>query len=113
MKKFDASKAGDKSAVVPSERMETDGDDEMAVPVAQNAFLNLLPRLLKKLEAIVEGGSIKDDEVQLIEILSAVCLQSMLGIFMPKHILDTFERVLNATQYWTQYRIARSASRQV
>lgn len=111
MQKFEATKNAEN---LTAERMEIDNDDEI-VPeiVAPNAFLQLLPRLLKKLESIVEGDNIKDDDVQLIEILSAVCLQSMLGSFMPKHILDTFERILNATQYWTQYRIARSASRQV
>lgn len=108
MQKFEFSKnAENPSAAI--ECMEIDADEQTAAP---NAFLQLLPRLLKKLESIVASDSIKDDDVRLIELLSAVCLQSMLGTFMPKHILDTFGRILNATQYWTQYRIARSASRQ-
>lgn len=78
---------------------------------ASNAFQQLLPRLLRKLESIVESNFQKGEEVQLIEILSAVCLQSMLGYFMHKYVLDVFEKVLMATNYWSQYRIARSASR--
>lgn len=84
--------------------------DEPLTP-ASNAFQHLLPRLLKKLESIVESNFQKGEEVQLIETLSAVCLQSMLGYFMPKNVLDVFEKVLKATNYWSQYRIARSASR--
>lgn len=84
--------------------MDIDSEDDA------DAFLRLLPALFRKLDALV-AKPIQEDEIQLIEILSAVCLQSLLGIFMPKNVLDTFERILNATTYWTQYRIARSASR--
>lgn len=114
MRKYEASRSVEQpAAAIESMDIDVDEQIDVAAAPAPNAFLQLLPRLLKKLESIVDGDSIKDDDVQLIEILSAVCLQAMLGSFMPKHILDTFDRVLNATQYWTQYRIARSASRQV
>lgn len=94
----------DLSAPRPTNQMDIDE------PSTPNAFQQLLPRLLEKVESIVDNNEI-DKQVQLVEILSAVCLQSMLGYFMPKHVLDIFENVLNATNHWTQYRIARSASR--
>lgn len=78
-------------------------------PVA-NPFQQLLPNLLRKLENIVDANFDRD-QVRFIEILSAVCLQSMLGCFMPQRVLDVFDKVFNVTSFWTQYRIARSASR--
>lgn len=101
--------------IPPQPANQMDIDDPQAIPrtaelAALNAFQQLLPRLLQKLESIVDNDEI-EQQVQLVEILSAVCLQSMLGYFMPKHVLQVFENVLTAANHWTQYRIARSASR--
>lgn len=87
-----------------------DVDQSSHLATTPNAIQQLLPRLLQKLVSIV-GNNLVKEQVQLVEILSAVCLQSLLGHFMPPHVLDVFEMLLNATNYWTQYRIARSASR--
>lgn len=88
--------------------MEVDDDDDVFRPTS--AFHEMLPKLLKKLDSIA-STSINKDQVQIVETLSAVCLQSMLGTFLPVKVLHTFERVMKATNHWTQYRVARSASR--
>lgn len=88
--------------------MEVDDTDDVFRPTS--AFHEVLPKLLKKLDAIA-STAITKDQVPIVETLSAVCLQSMLGTFLPVKVHQTFERVLNATNHWTQYRIARSASR--
>lgn len=90
-----------------------DGADEPVDDVfrPKSAFHQMLPKLLKKLDSIASNGPISKDQVAIVETLSAVCLQSMLGTFLPVKVLHTFERVLKATNHWTQYRIARSASR--
>lgn len=88
-----------------------DDDDDDDVFRAKSAFHQMLPKLLKKLDSIASGGTITKDQVAIVETLSAVCLQSMLGTFLPVKVLHTFERILKATNHWTQYRIARSASR--
>lgn len=86
-----------------------DTDDDVFRP--KSAFHQMLPKLLKKLDSIASNGTISNDQVAIVETLSAVCLQSMLGTFLPVKVLHTFERILKATNHWTQYRIARSASR--
>lgn len=86
-----------------------DNDNDAFRP--KSAFHQILPKLLKKLDSITSSGTISKDQVPIVETLSAVCLQSMLGTFLPVKVLHTFERALKATNYWTQYRIARSASR--
>lgn len=88
--------------------MEVDDEDDIFRP--RSAFHEMLPRLLKKLDGIA-NTTIDNDQVQIVETLSAVCLQSMLGTFLPVKVLHTFDRVIKATNHWTQYRIARSASR--
>lgn len=88
--------------------MEVDDEDDVFRPTS--VFHEMLPKLLKKLDAIA-NATINKDQVQIVETLSAVCLQSMLGTFLPLKVLHTFDRVLKATNHWTQYRIARSASR--
>lgn len=76
-----------------------------------NPFNALLPQLLRKMEAMCEVGCEKPNS-HFIEILSAVCLQAMLGHFMPQRVIDIFEKVFKATKnHWMRYRIARSASR--
>lgn len=88
--------------------MEVDDDDDVFRPTS--AFHEMLPKLLKKLDSIA-STSINKDQVQIVETLSAGCLQSMLGTFLPVKVLHTLERVMKATNHWTQYRVARSASR--
>lgn len=86
------------------------GPSDMNVDEPNNPFQQLLPSLLRKLESIVVN-SFDKDQVRFVEILSAVCLQSMLGHFMPQNVIEVFDKVALVTSYWTQYRIARSASR--
>lgn len=93
--------------VTDTNSMDVDEDDVFR---QTSAFHQMLPKLLKKLDSIA-GGTISKEQVPIVETLSAVCLQSMLGTFLPVKVLHTFERVLKATNHWTQYRIARSASR--
>lgn len=90
-----------------------DGVDDAVDDVfrPKSAFHQMLPKLLNKLDSIASNGPISKDQVAIVETLSAVCLQSMLGTFLPVKVLHTFERILQATNHWTQYRIARSASR--
>lgn len=88
--------------------MDVDEEDDVFKPTT--TFHQILPKLLKKLDSIV-ATNFNKDLIQVIEILSAVCLQSMLGTFIPIKVYHTFERVLKVTNNWTQYRIARSASR--
>lgn len=85
----------------------------MDIDVDPNPFQHLLPNLLRKLEStvIVSEMELDRDQIQFVEILSAVCLQAMLGSFMPQRVLDAFGKVFHRTSCWTQYRIARSASR--
>lgn len=92
---------------IESNSMETDEDDTIR---PTSAFHQTIPKLLNKLDSIVSSNFNKDN-VQVVETMSAVCLQSMLGTFLPVKVYHTFERVLKATNHWTQYRIARSASR--
>lgn len=92
---------------------ESDASAKMDVDTEsgeQNTFQVFLPRLLKKLESTANAKHGKE-QTQLTELLSAVCLQSMLGSFMSSAVLSTFDKVLQSTNNWTQYRIARSASR--
>lgn len=85
--------------------------DVMDIDHSINPFQVLLPNLIRKLESVVDDGEFDAEQVRFIEILSAVCLQSMLGYFMPQRILDVFDKVFKVTSHWSQYRIARSASR--
>lgn len=82
---------------------------KMDVDNEVNPFDALLPKLLRKLESIGDSGD--RSQGHFIEILSAVCLQAMLGHFMPQKVVDIFEKVFKVTNLWSQYRIARSASR--
>lgn len=92
---------------IESNSMDTDEDDTFR---PTSAFHQTIPKLLNKLDSIVSTNFNKD-HIQVVETLSAVCFQSMLGTFLPIKVYHTFERVLKATNHWTQYRIARSASR--
>lgn len=75
-----------------------------------NPVTERLSQILKKIDIIIDD-ELKEENIQTIEILSAIILQSIIGCFMPKAILDVFDRILKVTNCWTQYRIARSASR--
>lgn len=77
----------------------------------KSPFNEILPQLLRKLEKLAEDDSTKVDQSHFIEILSAVCLQTLLGCLLTPQILEIFEKVTKSTNSWSQYRIARSASR--
>lgn len=102
----------DASFPILSDTNTMEVDDEIIDDVFRptSSFHEILPKLLKKLDAIA-NTTINKEQVQIVETLSAVCLQSMLGTFLPIKFLHIFDRVVKATNYWTQYRIARSASR--
>lgn len=95
-------------SITDDNSMEIDDNDDVFRP--NSAFHHMLPKLLKKLDAIA-SGTIAKDQVAIVETLSAVCLQSMLGTFLPIKVYHTFTRVLHASNHWSEYRIARSASR--
>lgn len=80
-----------------------------ASSVGSEPFQQLLPSLLRRLDTLIDVYH--TDDVRQIEILAAVCLQAMLGCVMPQRALDCFERLMRHANFWTQYRIARSASR--
>ncbi|XP_036336528.1 integrator complex subunit 7 [Rhagoletis pomonella] len=90
---------------------ETPDDDEVSSkgPTA-NPVLNRLLFILHKLNAIMEAGA-NADQLHTVEILASVALQSMLGCFIPKEVIECFERCCSKINCWNQYRIARSASR--
>jgi integrator complex subunit 7 len=88
------------------QKMEVDGADD---ETDDNPFAQLLPQLLRKLEKMADNYDPK--QVHFIEILSAVCLQSMLGHFIPQQIIEIFDKITRVTNNWCHYRIARSASR--
>uniref|UniRef100_A0A1A9ZG24 Integrator complex subunit 7 n=1 Tax=Glossina pallidipes TaxID=7398 RepID=A0A1A9ZG24_GLOPL len=75
-----------------------------------NPILKNLLLVMRKLSTAVESAS-ADDNSRTVEILSAVALQALMGCFMPTPIMKTFEEILSKSNGWTQYRIARSASR--
>lgn len=74
-----------------------------------DAFHHLLPSLLRRLDILIEQFHAGD--LRQIEILSAVCLQAMLGCAIPQRVIDSFERLIQRANFWTLYRVARSASR--
>lgn len=75
-----------------------------------NPFNRILPQLLRKLEKTVTYN-FTNDKIQFVETLTTVCLQSMLGHFITEEVLTIFHKIFDVTNYWTQYRIARSCSR--
>jgi integrator complex subunit 7 len=74
-----------------------------------NPFHNLLPNIVKKLEII--AANFDKNQTQTVELLSAICFQSSIGYVMPTQILNAVEKVLRKVNCWSQYKIARSASR--
>uniref|UniRef100_A0A182YD83 Integrator complex subunit 7 n=1 Tax=Anopheles stephensi TaxID=30069 RepID=A0A182YD83_ANOST len=68
--------------------------------------------LVRKLETLAKSGAELDKEkTNIVELLAAICMQAMLGSFMPDNVIAIFLQLLHTTNPWTQYRIARSASR--
>lgn len=76
----------------------------------KSVFIALIPKILHKFETFIKGGY-KSDLNRVIETLSAVCFQSMIGAYLPHKMQRILESVLDVTSEWSQYRIARSASR--
>lgn len=89
---------------IPSDAMDV---DDVA---AENPFHELLPSLLKRMENLVHP-KFNPKDARFIETLAAVCLQSMMGFHVTREMHDVFGRVLCVVNNWSQYRIARSASR--
>ncbi|XP_011184460.1 integrator complex subunit 7 [Zeugodacus cucurbitae] len=88
-------------------------EDKSAVTCGEpteNPVLNRLLFILHKLNAIMDAGA-KEDQLHTVEILASVALQSMIGCFIPKQVIECFERSCSKVNCWNQYRIARSASR--
>lgn len=77
---------------------------------AGNPFHELLPSLLKRLENLVLPKFNPKDS-HFLEILASVCLQSMMGFHMTREMHDVFNKMFRIINNWSQYRIARSASR--
>lgn len=75
-----------------------------------NPFHELLPSLLKRLENLVHP-KYDPKSAHFIEILAAVCLQAMMGFHITKEMHDVFMKLIKVLNHWSQYRIARSASR--
>lgn len=86
-----------------------DSMDVDEVPTG-NLFHELLPSLLKRLENLV-APKFQPKDAHFVEILAAVCLQSMMGFHMTPEMHEVFNKVLLNINHWSQYRIARSASR--
>uniref|UniRef100_A0AAG5DHT6 Integrator complex subunit 7 n=1 Tax=Anopheles atroparvus TaxID=41427 RepID=A0AAG5DHT6_ANOAO len=76
-------------------------------------FSSVMQHLLKKLEVLAKtgGGELDKERSNIVELLAAICMQAMLGSFMPDNVIGIFLLLLQTTNPWTQYRIARSASR--
>lgn len=93
-----------------ADAMEADAASDLRALRNRSAFIAIMPKLMHKLEAIVKGG-VRPELNRVIETLSAVCFQAMLGVYMPIKMQRVLERVSDITSEWSQYRIARSASR--
>lgn len=83
-----------------------DVDDASSI----NPFHELLPSLLKKLNTLVYPKHDTKDSHS-IEIIAAVCLQTMMGFHETKEMYEVFMKMIKVLNHWSQYRIARSASR--
>lgn len=73
-------------------------------------MLKNLLLIMRKLTTSTERSALNESK-RSVEILSAVALQAMMGCFIPTSVMRNFEAILSKTNPWTQYRIARSASR--
>ncbi|XP_053952454.1 integrator complex subunit 7 [Anastrepha ludens] len=96
-------------AKVGTAEVETQAEEPSDAPT-DNPVLNRLLFILHKLNAIMDAGA-NTDQLHTVEILASVALQSMLSCFIPKEVIECFERCCSKINCWNQYRIARSASR--
>ncbi|XP_058467251.1 integrator complex subunit 7 [Malaya genurostris] len=78
---------------------------------SKHPFRGILPSIIKKLDSFTELTTLDRNSSIIIELLASICLQVMLGSMMPQWISQVFYKLSKITNYWTQYRIARSASR--
>ncbi|XP_037933646.1 integrator complex subunit 7 [Teleopsis dalmanni] len=87
--------------------METDAPK----PIKINPVLERLSLILQKLSLILDDSA-NSENSHTIEILGAVIMQSMMGGFPPAEVIKVLERFENTnTNYWSFYRLGRSASR--
>lgn len=85
--------------------------DAMDIDIAlSNPFHEMLPLFLKRLESLVHP-KFEPKDAHFIEILSSVCLQFIMGFHITSEMYEIFQKVLCVVNNWSQYRIARSASR--
>ncbi|XP_055616005.1 integrator complex subunit 7 isoform X3 [Toxorhynchites rutilus septentrionalis] len=70
----------------------------------------LIP-ILTKLESYNEASTLDRNDTCVIELLVSISLQAMLGSLMNERVMQIYNNLLKFLNYWTQYRIARSASR--
>lgn len=80
---------------------------------SKHPFDAILLPILKKLESYIELPTLDRNDTTIVELLASICLQAVLGSFMPHRLMKAFHNLLRICNYWTQYRIARSASRYV
>lgn len=78
---------------------------------SKHPFDAILLPILKKLESYIELPTLDRNDTTIVELLASICLQAVLGSFMPHRLMKAFHNLLRICNYWTQYRIARSASR--
>lgn len=102
----------DKAFVVDNDpdTMQSDEPIDLKTLREKSVFIAIIPKILHKFETFIKGGY-RSDLNRVIEALSAVCFQSMIGAYLPHKMQRILERVLDVTSEWSQYRIARSASR--
>ncbi|XP_053698173.1 integrator complex subunit 7 isoform X2 [Sabethes cyaneus] len=74
-------------------------------------FKTILYPILKKMEIYATLSYLDSNNTVIVELLASICLQAVLGSIMPKRMKLMFSNLLRISNCWTQYRIARSASR--
>uniref|UniRef100_A0A8D8HB25 Integrator complex subunit 7 n=3 Tax=Culex pipiens TaxID=7175 RepID=A0A8D8HB25_CULPI len=84
---------------------------EQSADELENPYEIILPSILKKLESYVTLHGCNRDDSAIVELLCSICLQSLLGSYMTERIMRVFSHILQTSDCWTQYRIARSSSR--
>lgn len=92
-----------------TDTMDTDEPSDLRTLRNRSAFIAIIPKLLHKFESFIKG--FRPELNRVIETLSAVCFQAMLGVYLPIKMQRVLERVLKVASEWSKYRIARSASR--
>lgn len=75
-----------------------------------NPMHDYIWRILNKMKYIAHKNA-EPDNIKIIEVLSAVVFQSLIGYHLPENVFRAFEEVLGKINCWAQYRVARSASR--